>query len=1491
MSNREKYLQIFNYLREFSKLRSKPVRDIENSETQYQEIIWLADIPEHSFFNCITFNNYSQDVDYYIKISKPQNTAIKPKFPLDSYLFREWLVEESLTDEGNFPQLKHEIEKNGHIIKLSDVPEIEKEFSDYCNSRWFDDLERYKADYNAYQNERAENEVLSKIYKRFFSIYNKAQQFGEEFELIIGAGFLYFRESDRGPRIARHILTTKVEIKFLKDSSIIVLPNPESEIKLETDAIDDLSEIFSSQSVIDAENKCIDQLKMDNISDIFDPNIKEAIQIFAERLRDDSKFVDSLEKPDKTPITPTVCFAPSLILRKRNTRSFTQLYETIIKNISQANADLNISTMNELIGTSSEGDHGDNRCSAGQDSGSFKDDMIYFPKKHNDEQIQILNKTSKNNKVLVQGPPGTGKSHTIANLICHLLANGNRILVTAYTKRALEVLKKQLPDDFKNLAVNFLGGESISIQELESSVNTIIERLYSENSTELKNEIEKLMNELAKTKSETAYLTNELIRVREKASRKLVLNKFYEGTLLEIAEKVEKDSTIYDWYKDDFSDTEHLQLVEEVKHLASSLTKYRKFNCEVFNLQLPSKDQILSPTELQDYQVAVNKIGKKSSEGAIKSTIISNDLNELLSSVSELYHIAVDIEQNHSPLKDEILKDSTDNRILWLEKLNRTNKLLSQMSEDKLKDMERNVEISYPTNRSLIQLKNDAETLFQHIKNGNKLYGFLFNLKKFFWPRDIKEKLYFIEEVRINGSACDTVGEFEKVLDDIKIRQDFDEMEKIWKQEPQYKLKTYYDAFGFYSNLAGDLKSVLSLVLNFNVKKMEIERSSSVKIISFSSESIQRLESEINFNILVYQVDKLKNKMKSVFNYLSAGGFHSIAEALKKDIEEVEIFAYEQDLSKLDELVREKEEYLNFRQLRKKLDSYFPQLLSNIENGRLDESVINNLSQAIYYRNAVEELRKLSDQDYENQLNLNLVRLEQTHDKLIEKIASKKAWMSVIQKLTEDKALKKHLQAWVDAVKKIGKTGRGKRALKFRKIAQQEMEKCKESIPCWIMPLYKVAETIKPEQGMYDYVIIDEASQVGPDAIFLLYISKNVIIVGDDKQVSPEYVGVDSETMAPHIKRFLNGIEFADFYGTEFSFFDHARRFCDGVIVLREHFRCMPEIIEFSNKYFYSPEGKRLYPLRQYSENRLEPLKSVFCQSGYIEGQYQNIVNKVEAEKIAETIAQLVSDKIYDGKTFGVIALQGNKQGALIESMVLDRIGEKEFHKRRLICGNSASFQGDERDIIFLSLITAANHKRAPLVKPEDERRFNVAVSRARDQIWLFHSVSLEDLSNTDDLRYKLMDHFYHYKENRIIPNTKIERKSGILPHPFESWFEVDVYNDIVSRGYQVIPQYEVAKGKYRIDLVVVLNDGIKIAVECDGDKYHDAEHWQNDLMRQRVLERCGWQFFRVRGCQYYCNRQGALEPLWKMLSSNSTNKVIVFEKSSWEKLDTDKHL
>jgi very-short-patch-repair endonuclease len=142
----------------------------------------------------------------------------------------------------------------------------------------------------------------------------------------------------------------------------------------------------------------------------------------------------------------------------------------------------------------------------------------------------------------------------------------------------------------------------------------------------------------------------------------------------------------------------------------------------------------------------------------------------------------------------------------------------------------------------------------------------------------------------------------------------------------------------------------------------------------------------------------------------------------------------------------------------------------------------------------------------------------------------------------------------------------------------------------------------------------------------------------------------------------------------------------------------------------------------------------------------------------------------------------------------------------------------------------------------------------------------LDDLSNTNDLRYKLLDHFKNYSSYQPILNTPIERRLGTQPEPFDSWFEVDVYNDIVSKQLSVIPQYEVDKERYRIDLVALFPDGTKIAIECDGDKWHGAEQHENDMMRQKVLERCGWQFFRVRGYEYYTNRTKALEPLWEMI-------------------------
>lgn len=1475
---KEKYLQIFNYLLEFSKLRSNPVRDIESSDTQYPDKVWLADIPQYDIFDCITFPNYNSDADYWLKIAKPKNEPQQPQFPKLSETLSDWVEKDSLTNENGTPSIKESISKGGKTILLAEQPEVAFEFETYLNEKWIDDLESYKKQFAEYEVKLAEYEKQSKTYKHLFSIYNKAQQFGEEFELIVGVGLLYFQENANTPLICRHILTSKAEISFeysTRESFIKVSPSIDNEIQIETDAILDLFEQFDSVDIIEAEKKVVEFLKVKNITDSpFDNQIKEAIQIFADRVRTDGQSKDDLGKSKAVPQKPTVYYTPALLLRKRNTRSFTALYEKIINDISESDESIDIPSINDIIGFFENPEYFPSDSESENSDYSAVDDTIYFPKKYNDEQIEIIEKARRNNKVLVQGPPGTGKSHTIANLICHLLANGKKVLVTAYTKRALEVLKNQLPTDFQNLTVNLLSGDSTSIQDLDASVNAINDELSRvTNLNVYKRAIEEKEVELALLKEQKAITKNEWLKVREKSSRRQNTNRNYNGTLLEIAEKIEKEHLTFSWFKDEFVDITKISLIAEIENFYSLTRKYEGIDCRVFNYIIPQKEKLLSIQELQEYRKITSELAQKYSSKEEHSSIKSNGFHELKLLLQELHKLHSEIENSIVPFKVNLIADFRNNLFIWKEKLSRTNTILSDLQEEKLKRFDRSVEIKYPNDKSLIQLKSDAEFLLQLLNDGKKLRGLLSVFNNPLASANVKERKYFIEGVLVNGSPCDTVSEFQTVLADIKTRQDFEELETIWELMANGNSKSFYDKALFYRKLHAETESLINLLDKSNKIKATIESVSSIRIQSYDSSTIFSLIDDCDYSHLLAQARVLKGKIIEADNHLSIQNIHPVATTISKTISNIDVTNYEQTLLEIDRLNAGKEKYISYKNLSENLSKYFPTTIKEIWDNVFEASNFRQFENAIYYKHAVTEIAKLLEEDYETTLTLKLADFERQEEKLISTIASKKAWLNVLESLSKNFLLRQHLQAWVQAVKKIGKTGTGKRALKFRKEAQLQMEKCKDSVPCWIMPLYKVAETIQPEKEMYDYVIIDEASQLGADAIFLLYISKNIIIVGDDKQTSPEYVGVDANTMTPHINRHLQNIPFANYYGTEFSFFDHARRFCNGLTVLREHFRCMPEIIEFCNKHFYAPDGKGLYPLKQYSENRLEPLKHIYCQGGYVDGTYQNITNRVEAEAIADKLAELVENERYKGKSFGVIGLQGNKQATIIESLVIKKIGEVEFKKRNIVCGTSASFQGDERDIMFLSLITAHNHNRTALTKPEDERRFNVAVSRAKEQVWLFHSVLPDDLSNRNDLRWKLLDHFLNYRPQTIPKPKPFERTLGTQPEPFESWFEVDVYNDIATNNYDVIPQYEVAKGRYRIDLVVLLSNGVKIAVECDGDKFHGAEQFQNDLMRQRVLERCGWQFFRIRGAEYYSNRKKTLEPLWKKLRENDVQK------------------
>ena len=104
---------------------------------------------------------------------------------------------------------------------------------------------------------------------------------------------------------------------------------------------------------------------------------------------------------------------------------------------------------------------------------------LYFPKPFNDEQVRIVQLLEVSEGVAVQGPPGTGKTHTIANVICHYLATGRRVLVTSMKDPALAVLQEQLPPEIRPLAISLLTSEQDGMKQFEHAIHKIASEVQS----------------------------------------------------------------------------------------------------------------------------------------------------------------------------------------------------------------------------------------------------------------------------------------------------------------------------------------------------------------------------------------------------------------------------------------------------------------------------------------------------------------------------------------------------------------------------------------------------------------------------------------------------------------------------------------------------------------------------------------------------------------------------------------------------------------------------------------------------------------------------------------------------------------------------------------------------------------------------------------------------------------------------------------------------
>ncbi len=358
---------------------------------------------------------------------------------------------------------------------------------------------------------------------------------------------------------------------------------------------------------------------------------------------------------------------------------------------------------------------------------------------------------------------------------------------------------------------------------------------------------------------------------------------------------------------------------------------------------------------------------------------------------------------------------------------------------------------------------------------------------------------------------------------------------------------------------------------------------------------------------------------------------------------------------------------------------------------------------------------------------------------------------------------------------------------------------------------------------------------------------KKLLVVGDDKQVSPSAVGMEVRTIIQLRETFLRGMDIANYLEPTTSLYDLAAMTFPGtVVMLREHFRCVEPIIRFSSRFY----PKALIPLRvPTAEERLDPpLIDVYVP----EGRKLRDVNKAEAAFIVEEIARLLADPAYAGRTFGVISLIGDKQAKLIQERLADAVGPEAIARHRIMCGNASTFQGQERDIMFLSMVACPATVRAQTTR-STEQRFNVAMSRARDRLYLVRSVAASMLSSKD-LKAAVIEHFRHPMGDAAVAQPK-----DVL-EACDSGFEREVGGRLLDLGYRVRPQ--VQAGGFRIDFVVEGEGDRRLAIELDGDRFHGPDRWLEDQRRQRALERLGWVFWRCWGSHWLMDREGCLDDL-----------------------------
>lgn len=432
--------------------------------------------------------------------------------------------------------------------------------------------------------------------------------------------------------------------------------------------------------------------------------------------------------------------------------------------------------------------------------------------------------------------------------------------------------------------------------------------------------------------------------------------------------------------------------------------------------------------------------------------------------------------------------------------------------------------------------------------------------------------------------------------------------------------------------------------------------------------------------------------------------------------------------------------------------------------------------------------------------------------------------------------------------KKLSKTKKAYKTFDSLKSNPENFEVMSGIIPIWMMGLDDASRVLPLAMNIFDYVIIDEASQCNISyALPAMYRSQHTILFGDTLQMRDTTTGFKSNKRLDALAAKHKIPEDLQIKATEESVksvMDIAKLAGFQTTALHNHYRSPIELIGFSNENFYAPLGRRLQVVNDdilaMEDGRV--LKNHVITANPASELSEN-TNLSEAYYIKQLIADIKADERTEGRSLAVLTFF-NEQAELLRRVIPD-----DDVKISVIEG----IQGDERDIVIYSFVIKSPQEKRRYVyltgesgeinKEINAGRINVAFSRARLQVHAVTSIA-PNLWPEGVWIKKYLE--YVETHGRVTRHTKSEQQ-------FDSKFEENVYDFLFSKldlkTYTLDTQVESCG--FRIDLVVRnIHTGKKLAIECDGPCHFEPGDGQvrvaNDYERLAVLETAKWDFYHV---------------------------------------------